>query len=94
MRRRLKTAGNLLALGDSWFDYPFHDVLKELEDGHGFTIQSTAKAGDPIESMAYHGGQLDNFARALEKITDQGNAPQAVCSLAAATTLPGKSSGC
>ena len=89
----LKTAGNLLALGDSWFDYPFHDVLKELEDGHGFTIQSTAKAGDPIESMAYHGGQLDNFARALEKITDQGNVPKAILLSGGGDDIAGKEFG-
>jgi lysophospholipase L1-like esterase len=88
-----QTAGQLVALGDSWFDYPFHDVLKELEDGHGFTIQSTAKAGDPIEAMAYHGGQLDNFARSLEKIKAQGATPKAVLLSGGGDDIAGKEFG-
>ncbi len=87
------TAGNLLALGDSWFDYPFYDVIKKLEDDHGYTIQSTAKAGDPIESMAYHGGQLDNFARALEKFTSQGIVPRAVLLSGGGDDIAGKEFG-
>ena len=88
-----QTAGQLVALGDSWFDYPFHDVLKELEDGHGFTIQSTAKAGDPIEAMAYHGGQLDNFARSLEKVKAQGASPKAVLLSGGGDDIAGKEFG-
>jgi hypothetical protein len=88
-----QTAGQLVAMGDSWFDYPFHDVLKELEDGHGFTIQSTAKAGDPIEAMAYHGGQLDNFARSLEKINTQGARPKAVLLSGGGDDIAGKEFG-
>src|ERR1700749_2820204 len=52
------TAGFLLALGDSWFDYPVHDVLTKLDDEHGYDIESAAHAGDPIENMAYDGGQI------------------------------------
>lgn len=74
----LQTAGYLAALGDSWFDYPFHDVLKALEDDHGYNIESTAHKGDPIEKMAYQGGQIDGFARKLEKIQAHGAAPKAV----------------
>jgi hypothetical protein len=80
-------------LGDSWFDYPFYDVIKKLEDNHGYTIQSTAKAGDPIESMAYHGGQLDNFQRALEKVTGQSAVPQAVLLSGGGDDIAGKEFG-
>src|SRR6185295_6135128 len=31
-----RTAGVLVAEGDSWFDYPLHDVLKDLEDDHAY----------------------------------------------------------
>lgn len=74
----LQTAGYLAAVGDSWFDYPFHDVLKMLEDEHGYNVESTAHKGDPIEKMAYHGGQIDGFARKLEKIQAHGGVPKAV----------------
>ena len=30
----------LIAEGDSWFDYPFHDVLRILEDHHGYDVES------------------------------------------------------
>jgi len=72
------TAGFLVAAGDSWFDYPFHDVLKLLEDNYGYNVESAAHRGDPIEAMAYQGGQLDKLARGLEKIAAQGAKPRAV----------------
>src|SRR5688500_17382096 len=46
-------AGVLVAEGDSWFDYPWHDVLRILEDHHGYDVESVAHKGDSIESMAY-----------------------------------------
>jgi hypothetical protein len=73
-----QTAGFLAAAGDSWFDYPLHDVLKLLEDHHGYNVESTAHKGDPIEKMAYTGGQLEDFARKLEKIKARGAVPKAV----------------
>ena len=74
----LETAGFLAAAGDSWFDYPFHDVLKLLDDHYGYNIESSAHKGDPIEKMAYQGGQLEDFARKLEKIKARGVVPKAV----------------
>ena len=68
----------LLAEGDSWFDYPFHDVLKELEDEFGYDVESVAHKGDPIEAMAYGNGQLDDFTRKLEKLIDRGSPPRAI----------------
>ena len=38
----MQTAGVLVAEGDSWFDYPFTDVLSELEDRHGYDVESVA----------------------------------------------------
>lgn len=72
------TAGFLVAAGDSWFDYPIHDVLGLLEDNYGYNIESSAHRGDAIESMAYQEGQLDKFARCLEKVRAQGGVPKAV----------------
>lgn len=72
------SAGFLLAMGDSWFDYPFYDILKLLEDNYGYDVESAAHRGDPIEAMAYQGGQLDNLARCMEKVTERGAMPKAV----------------
>ncbi|WP_119390836.1 SGNH/GDSL hydrolase family protein [Taklimakanibacter lacteus] len=72
------SAGVLIAEGDSWFDYPFYDVLSELEDGFGFDIESVAHRGDTIEDMAYTGGQLDEFSRLVEKVLRTGVRPRAI----------------
>jgi hypothetical protein len=74
----IETAGYLVAAGDSWFDYPIHDVLTMLEDNYGYDVESSAHAGDPIEAMAYHDGQLDKFARCLDKVLAHGTIPKAV----------------
>jgi hypothetical protein len=73
----LQTAGFLVAVGDSWFDYPFFDVLKDLDDNYGYNVESTAHRGDPIEKMAYHLGQLDDLPRKLDKIKTLGAVPRA-----------------
>jgi hypothetical protein len=72
------SAGFLVAAGDSWFDYPFHDVLKILQDGYGYNVESTSHRGDPIESMAYLGGQIDGLSRMFQKVLAQGATPKAV----------------
>lgn len=69
--------GVLVAEGDSWFDYPWHDVLRMLEDHHGYDVESIAHKGDTIESMAY-GGQLEEFTRLIEKLVRQGVIPTAI----------------
>ncbi len=72
------SAGVLIAEGDSWFDYPLHDVLSDLEDLHGYDVESVAHWGDTIESMAYADGQLDAFSRRVEKVLRSGVKPTAI----------------
>lgn len=79
-----QTVGYLVAAGDSWFDYPGefplrHDDVITLLEEKGYTIESSAHAGDPIEAMAYGGsGQIWKLARCFEKIATQGGVPKAV----------------
>jgi len=68
------TAGVLVAEGDSWFDYPMHDVLKDLEDHYAYDVESVA----PIEEMAYGVHQLDDFTRRIEKVARRGTIPKAI----------------
>jgi len=90
----LETAGYLVAAGDSWFDYPLHrDVLNLLEDEHGYNVESCAHHGDPIEAMAYQGGQLDKVARCLEKVTAHGAVPKAVLLSGGGDDIAGKEFG-
>src|SRR5688572_19520344 len=72
------SAGLLIAEGDSWFDYPFNDVLRLLEDDHGYDVESVAHKGDRVEDMAYAGGQFEEFARRLEKLLRNGRVPRAI----------------
>jgi len=73
-----KSRGVLVAEGDSWFDYPFYDVLQELDDDFGWDIEQVAHRGDTVESMAYDGAQLDDFVRAIERVVRRGDTPHAV----------------
>lgn len=72
------SAGVLVAEGDSWFDYPWQDVLRMLEDRHGYDVESVAHKGDRIEDMAYSGGQLEEFTRLIEKLLRRSVIPRAV----------------
>lgn len=75
---QLETAGYLVAIGDSWFAYPNHNVLTNLDDHYGYNIESSAHNGDPIEAMVSHVGQFDKFTRNLDKVKNLGLAPKAV----------------
>jgi lysophospholipase L1-like esterase len=72
------SAGVLVAEGDSWFDYPFNDVLADLDDFHGYDVESAAHKGDTVEDMAYGRGQLDDFSRRIEKVLRGARKPKAV----------------
>ncbi len=72
------STGLLIAEGDSWFDYPFNDVLRFLEDDHGYDIETVAHRGDRVEDMAYSGGQFEEFARRLEKLLRESRVPDAI----------------
>jgi len=69
--------GLLVAEGDSWFDYPFYDVLGMLEDEHNFRVESVAHKGDTVEEMAYDDNQLDGLDRKLQHIRNDGRVPRA-----------------
>lgn len=75
---RPASAGVLIAEGDSWFDYPFHDVLQLLEDEHLYDVESVAHKGDCVEDMAHSGGQFEEFARRLEKLLRANKVPRAI----------------
>lgn len=72
------TAGTLVAQGDSWFDYPWHDILKLLEDRYGYSVESVAHRGERVEDMAYANGQLEGLTRILEKTIRRGTPPKAI----------------
>ena len=88
-----QTAGYLLAVGDSWFDYPIHDILTRLDDNYGYNIESSAHAGDPIETMVSQVGQLDKFARCMDKILALGATPKAILVSGGGDDIAGKEFG-
>jgi lysophospholipase L1-like esterase len=70
--------GLLIAEGDSWFDYPFFNVLERLEDKFNFIVESVAHKGDTVESIAYDASQVSKLARLFEKLGAQGHRPRAI----------------
>jgi hypothetical protein len=68
----------LIAEGDSWFDYFHHDILRILENDHGYDVESVAHRGDKVENMAYGEGQLENFSRLVEKTLRRNVIPKAI----------------
>jgi hypothetical protein len=70
--------GLLLAEGDSWFDYPFYDVLERLEDKFDFRVESVAHKGDTVEEMAHDFTQRSKLARMFEKVKADGRTPRAI----------------
>jgi hypothetical protein len=70
-----ESAGFLVALGDSWFNYPFHDVLERLEHKFPYDIEGAAHFGALIEQMAYPGGQIDKFPQLLDNVYAQSGGP-------------------
>jgi len=70
--------GLLVAEGDSWFDYPFFDVLEELEEEFNYRVESVAHKGDTIEEMVYDPSQVDQLARKLQKVKADGKTPKAI----------------
>ena len=90
----LQTAGFLAAAGDSWFDYPFHDVLKILEDDYGYNVESTAHKGDPIEKMAYHGARSTALLASWKRSKRMERFPRQYCSREVATMWPEMSLAC
>ena len=72
------SAGVLIAEGNSWFDYPFHDVLQMLEDDYLYDVESVAHKGDTVDDMAHSGGQFEEFARRLEKLLRANKVPRAI----------------
>jgi hypothetical protein len=80
---RAAPVGLLVAEGDSWFDYPFFDILKLLEDEHGYDVRHVAHMGDRVEDMAYGGGeggggQLEALTRLFEKLLRENKMPRAI----------------
>lgn len=72
------TAGVVIAEGDSWFDYPFWDVLRILEDDYLYDVESVAHKGDCVEDMAHSAGQFEELARRLEKLLREKKVPRAI----------------
>jgi hypothetical protein len=68
----------LIAEGDSWFDYPWTDVLRVLEDNYFYNVESVAHKGDKIEGMAYGGGQLEELTRRIEHLLERNTVPWAI----------------
>ncbi len=73
-----RSAGVIIAEGDSWFDYPLHDVLSMLEDKHGYDVESVAHRGDTLESMAFAPSQAEMLYRLIHRARGRRTRPRAI----------------
>jgi hypothetical protein len=86
-------AGLIVAEGDSWFDYPFWDVLEELEDDFGYSVESVAHRGDSAEEMVYGPAQLDALHRRLKNLAAERREPKAILISAGGNDIAGDQFG-
>lgn len=77
LRRGGGDKGLLIAEGDSWFDYPFYDVLERLEDG-GYEVESVAHRGDNVEDMAHDPKQIASLTKKFTRLGERRRNPKAV----------------
>jgi lysophospholipase L1-like esterase len=68
----------LIAQGDSWYAYPFFNVLKYLEWKHQYRVESVAHNGEWLEAMAYDPERLSEFTLAFMKIRRLNKEPRAI----------------
>ena len=71
-------SGILVAQGDSWYAYPFYNVLTYLEARHHYRVESVAHNGEWLDSMAYDPNQLSGLAHAFKKLRDKKKRPRAI----------------
>ena len=88
-RARGASSGLLVAEGDSWFDYPFHDILGALEDRFRFEVESVAHRGDSAEEIAYDATQPAQLARTFERLARSGRSPRAILLSAGGNDIAG-----
>jgi hypothetical protein len=74
----LQTAGYLAAAGDSWFDYPFHDVLKSLRMSMVTTWNSPPTKVTPWRRWLTRPARLTDLHASWERIQAHGGVPKAV----------------
>lgn len=72
------TSRTLVCEGDSWFDFPWANVLTCLEDRHGHEIFSVAHNGHTLEQLAYDDRQSDDLLRTIERLVNRNIQPDAI----------------
>jgi lysophospholipase L1-like esterase len=92
LRRARPSLGLLIAEGDSWFDYPFCDVLGSLE-ARGYDVESVAHKGDTLEDMAHEDAQVDKLARLIERVGARGGRPRAILLSGGGNDIAGRQFG-
>mgnify|MGYP003384616283 CR=1 FL=1 len=51
--RTISHKANLLAQGDSWFDYPGHDLIDYMQFRHGYAVENIGVAGSTLNDIVY-----------------------------------------
>ena len=74
--------GLIFALGDSWFDFFFHDLRDSLEDDHAYETGCVARAGTSLKDIAYPSAsssrQLYDLSGLIEAAKKAKRLPKAI----------------
>lgn len=70
--------GILVAEGDSWFAYPWYNIVIYLRSHFKYEVHSVAENGDTLEDMAYNYKQKVGLVSKLTELSDHQKTPRAI----------------
>jgi hypothetical protein len=85
--------GAVLFEGDSWFNYPADDIPFILEVDYGYHVETVAKRGDTLKSIAFDPSQISDFIKKLTRMKAAGQAPKGVLLSAGGNDVAGREFG-
>lgn len=91
--RALKSPGNILLEGDSWFNYPADDIPFILEVDYGYRVETVARRGDTLKAMAFESPQIEAFTKRLKRMASDGFPPKAILLSAGGNDVAGREFG-
>jgi hypothetical protein len=79
---------SIIAVGDSWGDYPFTDLVEKLES-HGYEAENVCRHGSTLDAWAYDDEMGALLARPFAKLARRQIRPQAIVLSAGGNDIAG-----
>jgi hypothetical protein len=81
-------SASIIALGDSWGDYPFTDLVEKLES-HGYEAENVCRHGSTLDAWAYDEEMGIVLARPFVRLARRGVRPVAILVSAGGNDIAG-----